>query len=145
MNTKILNFEHSEHWMSKYRTFRTSHFGPKLNFKHVEHHKKPNSSLTSNCSFQDYYSCVLTDFFLLATAVIGQIEALMLWFLPMYLYKYLLVAVETCSSHLQNAKRATYIIWFALWTKKYLSISGIWLIADRWPALWFVNSRDTGQ
>ena len=52
-NTKILNFEHSKHWMSEHRTFRTSHFGPKLNFEHVEHHKKPNSSRTSNCMFQD--------------------------------------------------------------------------------------------
>ena len=52
-NTKILNFEHSEHWMSEHRTFRTSHFGPKSNFEHVEHHKKPNSSRTSNCKFQD--------------------------------------------------------------------------------------------
>ena len=36
MNTKK-NFEH---WMSEHRTFWTSHFGPKSNFKHVEHHKK---------------------------------------------------------------------------------------------------------
>ena len=27
--------------MSEHRTFRTSHFGPKLNFEHVEHHKNP--------------------------------------------------------------------------------------------------------
>ena len=40
MNTKIPNFEHSEHWMFEHRTFQTSHFGPKPNFKHVEHHKK---------------------------------------------------------------------------------------------------------
>ena len=39
MNTKILNFKHTEHWLSKHRTFRTSHFGPKSNFEHVEHHK----------------------------------------------------------------------------------------------------------
>ena len=39
MNTKIPNFEHSEHWMSKHRTFQTSHFGPKSNFEHVEHYK----------------------------------------------------------------------------------------------------------
>ena len=47
-NTKILNFEHSEH-----STFQTSHFGPKSNFEHVEHHKNPNSLRTSNCKFQD--------------------------------------------------------------------------------------------
>ena len=52
-NTKILNFEHSKHWMSEHRTFRTSHFGPESNFEHVEHHKIPNSSWTSNCMFQD--------------------------------------------------------------------------------------------
>ena len=40
MNTKIPNFEHSEHWMSKHRTFWTSQFGPKSNFEHVEHHQK---------------------------------------------------------------------------------------------------------
>ena len=49
-NTKILNFKHSKHWMSKHRTFWTSHFDPKWNF---EHHKKLNSSRTSNCMFQD--------------------------------------------------------------------------------------------
>ena len=43
-NTKIPNFEQSQHWMSEHRTFWTSHFGPKLNFKHVEHHKKLKSS-----------------------------------------------------------------------------------------------------
>ena len=53
MNTKIPNFEHSEHWMSKHWTFRTSHYFPKSNFEHVEHRKKPNSSRTSNCKFQD--------------------------------------------------------------------------------------------
>ena len=37
-NTKIPNFEH---WMSEHRTFWTSHFGPKSNFEHVEHHKNP--------------------------------------------------------------------------------------------------------
>ena len=52
-NTKILNVEHSKHCMSKHRTFWTSHFGPKLNFEHDEHHKKLNSSRTSNCMFQD--------------------------------------------------------------------------------------------
>ena len=52
-NTKIPNFEHSEHWMSEHRTFRTSHFGPKSNFEHVVHHKKPNSLWTSKCKFQD--------------------------------------------------------------------------------------------
>ena len=52
-NSKIPNFEYSEHWMSEHWTFWTSHFGPKLNFKHVEHHKKLKSSRTSNCKFQD--------------------------------------------------------------------------------------------
>ena len=54
MNTKIPNFKHSEHWMSEHRNLWTSHFGPISNFEHVEHHKKLNSSQTSNCSFQDY-------------------------------------------------------------------------------------------
>ena len=31
--SKILNFEHSEHWMSEHRTFWTSLFGPKLNIE----------------------------------------------------------------------------------------------------------------
>ena len=52
-NTKIPNFECSKHWKSKHQTFRTSHFGPKSNFKHVKHHIKLNSSRTSNHKFQD--------------------------------------------------------------------------------------------
>ena len=52
-NAKIPNFEHYEHWMSEHWTFRTSHVGPKSNFKHVKHHKKLNSLRTSNCMFQD--------------------------------------------------------------------------------------------
>ena len=53
MNTKILNLELTEHGMSEHQTFQTSHFGPKSIFEHVEHHKKLNSSQTSNCMFQD--------------------------------------------------------------------------------------------
>ena len=45
---------------STHRTFQTSHFGPKSNFKHVKHHKKLNSSQTSNCMFQDYSGHITT-------------------------------------------------------------------------------------
>ena len=38
---------------SNFKLFQTSHFGPKSNFQHVEHHKKQNSSQTSNCLLQD--------------------------------------------------------------------------------------------
>ena len=52
--TTGLNFEY----------FLTSHFGPKPNF---EHHKKLNSSRTSNCSFHDYSqysSYTICDFYI---------------------------------------------------------------------------------
>ena len=44
------NEHHQNTELRTLRTFRTSHFGPKSNF---EHHKKPNSSGTLNCSFQE--------------------------------------------------------------------------------------------